>query len=215
MFRYSFQNFDAKNSVRVSGTNMPVSHKQCYEIANFIRGKQVDAAIKLLERVIVQKTAVPYRRFNRDICHKAGKVGPGRYPKNASEHIIKLLKNLKGQAQDKGIDTNKLVIIHAAMQKGAKLRHYGRKMGLVRKNTHFELVGKEMDVKKDAAKGNTHEKSNAKQTIHSVEHKTPVHAAAHADEHAKTHGAQAEQSSAVPSRNPISVRDSTGHGAGK
>ncbi|MFH0868870.1 MAG: 50S ribosomal protein L22 [archaeon] len=193
-FRYSFQGFEPKTMVMVSGKNMPISHKQCYEIANFIRHKQVDAVIKLLENVIVQKRAVPYRRFNRDICHKAGKVGPGRYPKNASLQIIGLLKNLKGQAQDKGIDTNKLVIIHAAMQKGAKLRHYGRKMGLVRKNTHFELVGKEMD--------RVAEKKQAKQTIHSLEHKTPTHPEAHAAAQPKTHEhspssqTRAEQSSA-------------------
>jgi large subunit ribosomal protein L22 len=187
MFRYSFQNFDSKNMIKVSGKNMPISHKQCYEIANFIRGKHVDAAIKLLENVIVQKTAVPYHRFNRDICHKAGGVGPGRYPKYASLLIIGLLKNLKGQAQDKGLETNKLVIMHAAMQKGAKLRHYGRKMGLVRKNTHFELVAKEMESKKD-------EKKETKQTIHQLEHKTPVHPEAHettqvkANEDIKSHG---------------------------
>ena len=151
---YSFQKFDEKNMVKVSGRNMPVSHKQCYEIANFIRGKQIDAAIKLMENVITQDRAVPYHRFNRDICHKAGSVGPGRYPKKSSEHIIRLLKNLRGQAQDKGLDTNKVFVIHAAMQKAAKLRHYGRKMGLVRKNTHFELVGKEIEraVKKEEKK---------------------------------------------------------------
>lgn len=143
--KYSFQGFDPKNEVKVSGRNMPISHKQCYEIANFIRGKQIDAAIKLLESVLVQKRAVPYHRFNRDICHKAGGVGPGRYPRKSSEQIIALLKNLKGQAQDKGLDTNKVFVIHAAMQKAAKLRHYGRKLGTVRKNTHFELVGKEME----------------------------------------------------------------------
>lgn len=151
--------------VKVSGKNMPISFRQCYEIANFIRGKQIDAAIKLLGDVIVQKRAVPYRRYNMDICHKAGGVGPGRYPKKASEHLILLLKNLRGQAQDKGLDTNKLYVIHAAMQKGAKLRHYGRKLGTVRKNTHFELVGKEMEKavgKKDETKGKVHEHAEAK-----------------------------------------------------
>jgi len=171
MMRYSFQGFDAKNMVKVSGKNMPISHKQCYEIANFMRGKQIDAAIKLLENVVVQDRAVPYRRFNRDICHKAGGVGPGRYPKKASEHLIKLLKNLRGQAQDKGLDINKVFVIHAAMQKGARLRHYGRKIGLIRKNTHFELVGKEIEkaVKKDETKMKAHEKAEAKPKVEKKE----------------------------------------------
>lgn len=166
MHKYSFQNFEEKSMVKVCGRNMPISHKQSYEIANFIRGKQIDAVIKLLESVIVQDRAVPYRRFNRDICHKAGGVGPGRYPKKASEHIILLLKNLKGQAQDKGLDTNKVFVIHAAMQKGQKLRHYGRKMGTVRKNTNFELVGKEMEI---AVKKPEQKKTEAKPAAHAAE----------------------------------------------
>jgi len=183
--KYSFQGFDAKNMVKVSGRNMPISHKQCYEIANFIRGKQVDVAIKLLESVIVQKRAVPYRRFNRDICHKAGGVGPGRYPVNSSLQVIALLKNLKGQAQDKGLDTNKVFLIHAAMQKAAKLRHYGRKLGTVRKNTHFELVGKEMEkVVKDKPKSadlgshashDEKKKTEAKPAQHTELAKTQTH----------------------------------------
>lgn len=176
--KYSFQDFDSKNSVKVSGRNMPVSHKQCYEVANFIRGKQIDRAIKLLENVIIQKTAVPYRRYNRDICHKAGKVGPGRYPRKTSEHIIKLLRNLKGQAQDKGLDTVKVFIVHAAMQKGLRLRHYGRKIGTVRKNTNFELVGKEIEK--------AEKKPEKKQA--SQEKKTEMKPLQHAVEPAKTQG---------------------------
>jgi len=166
MYKYSFQNFEEKNMVKVCGRNMPISSKQSYEIANFIRGKQVDAVIKLLERVITQDRAVPYHRFNRDICHKAGGVGPGRYPKKASEHIILLLKNLKGQAQDKGLDTNKIFLVHAAMQRGAKLRHYGRKGGLVRKNTNFELVAREMETAVKEEKKPEQKKAEAKPVQH-------------------------------------------------
>ena len=131
--------------VKVSGRNLPISHKHSYEIANFIKGKQVDAAIKLLEEVIVKKRAVPYKRFTRDLVHKPGKVGPGRYPMLASQQVLSLLRNLKSQAQDKGLDTIRLYVIHAAMQKAQKLPHYGRKIGTVRKNCHFELVGKEIE----------------------------------------------------------------------
>ena len=209
---YSFQNFDAKNMVKVVGKNMPISPKQSYEIANFIRGKQIDAIIRLLDNVIVQKIAVPYRRYNRDICHKPGGVGPGRYPKKASEHIILLLKNLRGQAQDKGLDINKVFVIHAAMQRGAKLRHYGRKIGLVRKNTHFELVGREMEkaVKKDKPKSADLGSSASQSEKKTQETKPATHV-----EPAKTHGdtSRTEFGGAQPKSN--FGQGSTSHGVKK
>jgi large subunit ribosomal protein L22 len=144
MKRYSFQNFDAKTMVRVAGRNMQFSHKAGRELAAFIKGKKVNAVMKILENVANLKQVVPYKRYKRDIAPKKG-VGPGRYPVKAALAVIKLLKNLKGAAKLKGLDLEKLTIIHAAALKGPKRRRYGRSSGLKRKNTHFELVAKEIE----------------------------------------------------------------------
>jgi len=144
MLRYSFQNFDAKTMVRVAGRNLQFSHKAGYELAAFIRNKNVDSAIKTLENVAELKQVVPYKRYNRDVAPKAG-VGPGRYPAKAAISVIKLLKNIKGAAKSKGLDLQKLSIIHSAAFKGPKRHRYGRSGGLERKNTHFELVAKEVE----------------------------------------------------------------------
>ena len=118
--RYNFQGFDAKTMVRVVGRNLPISHKPSYEVANFIKGRKVAWAMNALEGVIVKEVAVPYKRYCMDVAHKPGKIGGARYPLRVSEHVILLLKNLQGAARSKGLDLQKLVIIHAAVQKGPK-----------------------------------------------------------------------------------------------
>ncbi|HKZ50101.1 MAG TPA: 50S ribosomal protein L22 [Candidatus Nanoarchaeia archaeon] len=142
--RYSHQNFDSKAMVRVAGRNLPIPHKASYEIAKFIKHRRVEWAIKNLELVQQNKVAVPFRRYNSDVTHKPG-MAAGRYPRNASIYLVKLLKNLRGAAKSKGLNTENLVIIHATATKGPARRRYGRKMGFERKNTHVELVARESE----------------------------------------------------------------------
>lgn len=140
--KYSFQKYNPKNMAKVIGTLLPISSKTSREVAKAIKNKQLDKAITYLERVTELKQAVPYKRYNRDVPHRPGKMAAGRYPVKTSEHIIKLLHSLKSNAQNKGLDTTKMVIVHAAAQKGENRARYGRKRA-VRKNTHFELVAEE------------------------------------------------------------------------
>lgn len=145
---YSFQNYNPKNMVRVLGKTLPMSTKASVNVAAHIKGKQVDKVLNYLKAVIETRAAIPYKRYNRDIPHKPGKgFGPGRYPKKVSEHVIELLEKLKSAAATKGLDTSKLTVIHAAAQKGPVVWHYGRRR-IKRKNTHFEIVAKEVEPKK-------------------------------------------------------------------
>lgn len=130
---------------KVIGTALPISHKISREVAKFIKNRQIDKAMNVLKQVTEKKQAVPYKRYNRDIPHKPGKMAAGRYPIKTSEQIIKLLKSLKSNAQNKGLDTTKLIIVHAAAQKGEKRMRFGRQRR-ERKNTHFELVAEEKET---------------------------------------------------------------------
>ena len=150
--RYNFQGFDEKTMVKVLGRDLPISHKASYEVAHFIKGRKVAWSLKMLELVAEGKVAVPYRRYCMDVAHKPGKIGAARYPKKVSGYVIKLLRNLQGAARSKGLDLQKLTIIHAAVQKGPIRHRYGRKRGLERKNTHFELVAKEIETKEKEIK---------------------------------------------------------------
>jgi large subunit ribosomal protein L22 len=150
-YTYSFQKYNPKNMAKVIGTTLPISHKVSREIARSIKDKQIDKAMDFLQQVTEKKQAVPYKRYNRDVPHRPGKIAAGRYPIKASQHIIKLLESLKSNAQNKGLDTTKLIIVHAAAQKGEKRMHGGRTRG-ERKMTHFELVGEEKEIKEKKTK---------------------------------------------------------------
>ncbi|HIH14248.1 MAG TPA: 50S ribosomal protein L22 [Nanoarchaeota archaeon] len=146
--RYALQNYDKKTMARVIGTNLTISRKTCRDIGVFIKNRKVEWVISYLEKVAEGTAPVPYARFNSKTPHHAP-FGPSGYPKKASLEIINLLNSLKHGAQAKGLNTSKLVIIHAAAHKGARLFHPA---GRERKNTHFELAATEMEEKKQASK---------------------------------------------------------------
>jgi len=141
-YKYAYQGYDANEMARIVGTSMPISTKTSIEIAAFIKGKQIDKAISYLQEVIEGKKAIPFKKHVKKIPHRKG-MRTGRYPKKASKYIVDLLLGLKSNAQNKGLDTSKMIIVHAAAQKGPIAFHSGRQR-LKRKNTHFEIVAKEV-----------------------------------------------------------------------
>ena len=85
-----------KTEAIVSGNNLSISTKHAIAICNFIRGKNIDNAIAILEDVVNFKRAVPMRG---EIPHRKGRgIMSGRYPINAADIFIKLLKSLKANA---------------------------------------------------------------------------------------------------------------------
>lgn len=135
---------------KIVGISLPISTKTSIEVAAFIKGKQIDKAISYLQQVVSGKKAIPFKKHVRDIPHRKG-MRTGRFPKKVSEYVIDLLQGLKSNAQDKGLDTSKMIIVHAVAQKGAIIFHSGRRR-LKRKNTHFEIVAKEMKEEKKKQK---------------------------------------------------------------
>ena len=61
----SMENYDSKNMTKAVGLNLPFSFKVAYEVAKFLKGKKVTRAIRELNEVKEQKTAIPYKRYNR------------------------------------------------------------------------------------------------------------------------------------------------------
>ncbi len=85
-----------KNEAVVHGRNLRISKKQSVAICGFIRGKNVDEAIDMVEDVVKMKRAVPMRG---EIPHRKGKgMMSGRYPVKAGGVFVKLLKSLKSNA---------------------------------------------------------------------------------------------------------------------
>jgi len=92
-----------KEKALVRGLSLAISPKSSYAICDVIRKKDPSKAIQFLERVIIKKLAVPMN--NREVPHRKGNLMAGRYPINAATEFIKLLKQLKANAEVSNIES--------------------------------------------------------------------------------------------------------------
>ena len=120
--------------------DLPISVKYSKDICKFIKGKSPKEAITLLERVMIQKIAVP---MVGEYAHRRGiGIAGGKYPVKSSEYFIKALKNLIANASNKGMNTEKLVVF-ARASKGAGVTHSGwRRRQSKRAHLYFEAKEK-------------------------------------------------------------------------
>jgi large subunit ribosomal protein L22 len=149
-FSYSFQNFDPDRMARASGRDLRISPKHSVELLREIRGMMLNDALRYLDDVIALKRPVPMKRFNDSQGHKPGRgFGPGRYPVKVAKAVKKILLNVKNNAEQKGLDVDRLKIIHAAAHRGPVLRGYiprafGRATPFNEETTHIEIVVEEI-----------------------------------------------------------------------
>ncbi len=136
---------------RGKANELPVSPKHAIEIARFIRNQDVNRAISYLHEVVAKKKAVPFRRFNRNVAHKRGLEGwdAGRYPVKASQGYIRLLESIKKNAEYSGLDADRLVIVHAAANRGrGQKAFFPRAMGRAtpkrRETVNIEIIVQEV-----------------------------------------------------------------------
>jgi len=150
--KYSIKNLDKEHTAKVSGRALSISTKHSIEICNFIRGRKLEKAKALLNEVINHKIAVPFKKFNKDVGHRKGKIASGRYPENACKAILKLLEGAEANAQFKGLNTANLIVSHICANKASTPWHYGRQRRRKMKRTHVEVIVEEKAEKKKVAK---------------------------------------------------------------
>lgn len=149
-FGYAFQNYDATKHVRASLREKDMSHKHAREIAVTLKGMSIERARDYLQRVTNLESAVPMRRYNKQVGHKSDPgVMAGRYPQKAAKEFIKLLDNLESNAEYKGMDLDRLKIVNATIHKGVLVkrftpRAFGRASPKNNVLTHVELVAQEV-----------------------------------------------------------------------
>lgn len=137
-YRYATQE---KESARAVALEQHVSTKQAIEIANWIRGRSLTQARSMLQDVVAMRRAVPYRRFNHDVGHRAGPgITSGRFPHKTAGVFLKLLKELQANAGVKGMDEESLKIDSVVVNRASGSMHHGRQRGRQFKNTHIEMV---------------------------------------------------------------------------
>lgn len=145
------QAFKDQNVARSRGLDLAVSTKVAIEVCNFLRGKELEKALAILNRVVDKEQAIPFKRFTDGVGHKPGKIGAGRYPVKAAKEFIKLLNNAKANATTKGM-TGTLVVSHIAANKASRPVRNRTKYRGEFKRTHVEIIITERKEKPKAQK---------------------------------------------------------------
>jgi len=138
---YSVGWLDPERTAKASGRELRISPKAAREVCAFIRGRMLEDAKKLLEDVIALRRPVPFRRYKKKVPHRRGLQGfyAGRYPVKAAKKILEVLKSAEANAEYKGLDVERLRVVHAAAYPGRKIRNYiPRAFG--RTSPHFETL---------------------------------------------------------------------------
>jgi large subunit ribosomal protein L22 len=140
-------------TAKASGRELKVSHKAAREVAKKLKGMELSQAKEFLRDVISKKKPVPYTRFTKKLGHKGGmqKRFVGRYPTKTAERILQVLQAAQANAENKGLDVDRLRIFHAAAYQGMKLKRYtprahGRASPKYEITTHVEIVLEEKAV---------------------------------------------------------------------
>lgn len=152
---YSITNLDPAKTVKSAGRELRVSHKAAREVCTAIKGKKLEQAKTYLNKIITKKQPVPFRRYKKKLGHRHG-TEPGtfaaRYPIKTAQKILQVLAGAEANAEFKGLDIDRLRIIHAAAYPGIKLkrfqpRAFGRSSPKHQTLTHIELVLEETEEK--------------------------------------------------------------------
>ena len=120
------EELDAEKTVKASAREIRVSHKSAREVCTVIKGMMLTQAKRYLRDVIIKKRPVPYTRFRKKAGHRHGlqKACAGRYPVKVAKEILRLLEGAEANAENKGLDTERMRIIHAATSQGMKVKRY-------------------------------------------------------------------------------------------
>jgi len=123
---------------KVMGINVTASLKHSMAICDFIKGKTIEHAIGELEEVTKMKRAMPMKG---EIPHRKGDMTGGRYPVKVSKIFITLLKSLRANANNKGLDI-KNIKLFAKADKASRPRKSGKYGGRRFKRVHILITAK-------------------------------------------------------------------------
>ena len=149
-FAYSFKDYDPAIHVRASGRELNISPKAAREICNTLKGMNLAKGIAFLEKVEQMKAPVEFRRHKLKVGHRSELVGfpTGSYPVKAAKQIVTVLQNLRGNCEFKGLDPERVRLIHSSAKAGRTIKDYvprahGRSSPNFHQLVHVEFVARE------------------------------------------------------------------------
>ena len=141
------EELDPEKTAKASGREIRVSHKHAREVCRTIKGMMLNNAKTYLRDVINKKKPVPFRRHKKKLGHRHGleKAFAGRYPVKAAQQILRVIEGAEANAENKGLDVDRLRILHAAAYPGLKIKRFtprahGRSSPKYKTTTHVEIV---------------------------------------------------------------------------
>ena len=141
------EELDPEKTAKASGREIRVSHKNTREVCRTIKGMPLAHAKEYLKNVMTKKQAVPFRRYKKKAGHRRGleKAFAGKYPIKSAKKVLKVVESAEANAENKGLDLDRLRIIHAASYPGMKIKRYtprahGRSAPKYDTLTHIEIV---------------------------------------------------------------------------
>lgn len=144
---YAYSLWKPETMARAAGRDLSISTKDSVEICLQLRKKNLVHAKRMLNDAIAMRKPIRLNRFNKKVAHRTA-IGPGRYLCNAAQAILRVIDNLEANAQQKGLSTADLIVVHARAQKSSwpfrASRHRGRQM----KRTHVEIICEEQAARK-------------------------------------------------------------------
>ncbi|RLG68634.1 MAG: 50S ribosomal protein L22 [Candidatus Iainarchaeum archaeon] len=150
---YQVQEINEKITAKAMLKNRPISLKYATEICREIKGKPVAKAEKFLNDIIEKKAYLPLKKYHKKVPHRKGKPisgqKAGKYPVNACKAFLELISYAKANAENKGLDPERLIIKHVFACQGYRrwsMQPKGRIAGKRRrkKSTHIEIVVQEV-----------------------------------------------------------------------
>jgi large subunit ribosomal protein L22 len=131
------------------GRELRISPKDAVEICRVIRGMKLVKAKEFLRRVQRREVPVPYRTHKKKLAHKRGVSGAGAFPVKAARELLRVLQNVEENAKYKGMEVEKLQIVHASAYKGITIpgimpRAFGRATPANKPLTNVEIIVKEV-----------------------------------------------------------------------
>ena len=125
-YGYSIFGLDPDRTAIASLREADISPKAAREICTFIKGMFLDKAKEYLEAVTKLEKPIPYKRHNQKVAHRKelSKWPSGRYPVRAAEKILEVLANAESNAEFKGLDTERMKIIHACSHRGMVVKRF-------------------------------------------------------------------------------------------
>ncbi len=150
--KYSLTQVNDEATAKSMGKDLDLSLKKTRELCKLIKGMHIDKAKKTLRNIIEKRQAVPFKRFRSGAGHKKNlqKWDSGRYPAKSAKEVLKVIENAEANAEDKGLELEKLWVKHVLVKEGPKLervfyRAMGRSTPKIRRLVHLEVILEERE----------------------------------------------------------------------